>query len=142
LERMDDERNIKRRYATRAFPRPNRGLKPTATISASLREAPGGKLALRSRFRQLLPQARPHAHAFFVAIEAELFVGRVRIVVRQRQPQQQRVRAQVLFEIVHDRDRAALAHQRRLASRSEEHTSELQSRSDLVCRLLLEKKNR
>src|SRR2546421_884063 len=29
----------------------------------------------------------------------------------------------------------------RLAVRSEEHTSELQSRSDLVCRLLLEKKN-
>src|SRR2546428_2063795 len=27
------------------------------------------------------------------------------------------------------------------APRSEEHTSELQSRSDLVCRLLLEKKN-
>src|SRR6266496_4369949 len=30
----------------------------------------------------------------------------------------------------------------RLASRSEEHTSELQSRRDLVCRLLLEKKKR
>src|SRR5438034_11283192 len=28
------------------------------------------------------------------------------------------------------------------ASRSEEHTSELQSHSDLVCRLLLEKKNK
>src|SRR2546421_1329691 len=28
-----------------------------------------------------------------------------------------------------------------IALRSEEHTSELQSRSDLVCRLLLEKKN-
>src|SRR2546421_1109296 len=28
-----------------------------------------------------------------------------------------------------------------VVSRSEEHTSELQSRSDLVCRLLLEKKN-
>src|SRR2546421_7081117 len=27
-------------------------------------------------------------------------------------------------------------------ARSEEHTSELQSRSDLVCRLLLEKKNK
>src|SRR2546428_3552719 len=27
-------------------------------------------------------------------------------------------------------------------NRSEEHTSELQSRSDLVCRLLLEKKNK
>src|SRR5438874_10648855 len=30
---------------------------------------------------------------------------------------------------------------RRIADRSEEHTSELQSRRDLVCRLLLEKKN-
>src|SRR5438132_4647731 len=30
---------------------------------------------------------------------------------------------------------------RRHAQRSEEHTSELQSHSDLVCRLLLEKKN-
>src|SRR5206468_11027446 len=29
-----------------------------------------------------------------------------------------------------------------IASRSEEHTSELQSRSDLVCRLLLEKKKK
>src|SRR5688572_32380108 len=29
----------------------------------------------------------------------------------------------------------------RLTSRSEEHTSELQSQSNLVCRLLLEKKN-
>src|SRR2546421_4305555 len=33
--------------------------------------------------------------------------------------------------------RAIFPHQR---TRSEEHTSELQSRSDLVCRLLLEKK--
>src|SRR2546430_3362515 len=31
---------------------------------------------------------------------------------------------------------------RRRKSRSEEHTSELQSQSNLVCRLLLEKKNR
>src|SRR5206468_11904878 len=30
----------------------------------------------------------------------------------------------------------------RTSSRSEEHTSELQSRSDLVCRLLLEKKKK
>src|SRR5206468_10144701 len=30
----------------------------------------------------------------------------------------------------------------RIAGRSEEHTSELQSRSDLVCRLLLEKKKK
>src|SRR5690349_23034512 len=31
---------------------------------------------------------------------------------------------------------------RRAAARSEEHTSELQSRRDLVCRLLLEKKKK
>src|SRR5436305_10891352 len=34
------------------------------------------------------------------------------------------------------------AQQRLLLARSEEHTSELQSRPHLVCRLLLEKKNR
>src|SRR5699024_12009290 len=37
---------------------------------------------------------------------------------------------------VHGRDAGAFEH------RSEEHTSELQSRFDLVCRLLLEKKNK
>src|SRR3712207_8727162 len=35
---------------------------------------------------------------------------------------------------------SALRHRRGQASRSEEHTSELQSRQYLVCRLLLEKK--
>src|SRR5438132_10139622 len=38
------------------------------------------------------------------------------------------------------RKRAARARAPRRAGRSEEHTSELQSHSDLVCRLLLEKK--
>src|SRR5256885_2949525 len=37
-------------------------------------------------------------------------------------------------------DRGDLVHRRRL-QRSEEHTSELQSPCNLVCRLLLEKKN-
>src|SRR5436190_3772262 len=36
---------------------------------------------------------------------------------------------------------ARVAYRRLVATRSEEHTSELQSHSDLVCRLLLEKKN-
>src|SRR2546421_8855111 len=36
----------------------------------------------------------------------------------------------------------AKAGTRRQSPRSEEHTSELQSRSDLVCRLLLEKKKK
>src|SRR5437588_9746971 len=35
-----------------------------------------------------------------------------------------------------------LGHLLRFGPRSEEHTSELQSHSDLVCRLLLEKKNK
>src|SRR2546430_3231019 len=37
--------------------------------------------------------------------------------------------------------RPAAAHLHEFAARSEEHTSELQSQSNLVCRLLLEKKN-
>src|SRR5206468_13040154 len=44
---------------------------------------------------------------------------------------------QVAGTHVHRLDDPALVHGR---PRSEEHTSELQSRSDLVCRLLLEKK--
>src|SRR2546430_11349394 len=36
---------------------------------------------------------------------------------------------------------AVLSHRHRVVRRSEEHTSELQSQSNLVCRLLLEKKN-
>src|SRR5690349_24499499 len=39
-------------------------------------------------------------------------------------------------------DAAASAYTPRCANRSEEHTSELQSRRDLVCRLLLEKKKK
>src|SRR5690606_41801223 len=42
-------------------------------------------------------------------------------------------------EFPHTRLRLAAGHRRR---RSEEHTSELQSRENLVCRLLLEKKNK
>src|SRR5699024_11728551 len=41
-----------------------------------------------------------------------------------------------------DRTAAAARTRDRLAARSEEHTSELQSRFDLVCRLLLEKKKK
>src|SRR5690349_24002991 len=40
------------------------------------------------------------------------------------------------------RPASIMASTARLSLRSEEHTSELQSRRDLVCRLLLEKKNR
>src|SRR2546428_3602125 len=49
-----------------------------------------------------------------------------------------RARRRRLVHVLQPLGRAAEALQ--LAFRSEEHTSELQSRSDLVCRLLLEKK--
>src|SRR5206468_13106529 len=42
--------------------------------------------------------------------------------------------------LAHDRGAQPQANVLSLFKRSEEHTSELQSRSDLVCRLLLEKK--
>src|SRR5688572_33429607 len=56
-------------------------------------------------------------------------------------------RSEVVFDergnlpLAHDPKVAwALAHPERFPVRSEEHTSELQSQSNLVCRLLLEKK--
>src|SRR2546422_1827450 len=60
-------------------------------------------------------------------------------------PISQRLRELVLVDHrACDRDLAAYdreeRHRRRLDHRSEEHTSELQSRLHLVCRLLLEKK--
>src|SRR5206468_10946848 len=54
-------------------------------------------------------------------------------------------RPQSIFSVV-DRSQHSRAQQvsqlARIHLRSEEHTSELQSRSDLVCRLLLEKKKK
>src|SRR5438067_4656211 len=55
---------------------------------------------------------------------------------------------QAQANLVHDVERlgsgkfAVLREQAKLPARSEEHTSELQSRFDLVCRLLLEKKKK
>src|SRR5256885_4268886 len=46
-----------------------------------------------------------------------------------------------LMPEVHAHDLVTVADQRGVALRSEEHTSELQSPCNLVCRLLLEKKN-
>src|SRR2546430_3541308 len=45
-----------------------------------------------------------------------------------------------LLETIRDRDARWVAGTTRARHRSEEHTSELQSQSNLVCRLLLEKK--
>src|SRR5438067_10002029 len=62
--------------------------------------------------------------------------GAVAALYQNRIPRRQRV-----GEPVELRERHAVAEQLvPRADRSEEHTSELQSRFDLVCRLLLEKK--
>src|SRR2546430_16093263 len=56
-----------------------------------------------------------------------------------------RRRPDVLWEGDFELGRLAVRHARNVAdisSRSEEHTSELQSQSNLVCRLLLEKKKK
>src|SRR2546430_7671776 len=50
--------------------------------------------------------------------------------------------AATLQNISHHHDAEAHAAEQQAQPRSEEHTSELQSQSNLVCRLLLEKKNR
>src|SRR5690349_22678135 len=50
----------------------------------------------------------------------------------------ERVRRLLCVHLSHDRQSAGVGGD--TSARSEEHTSELQSRRDLVCRLLLEKK--
>src|SRR3712207_8072779 len=65
-------------------------------------------------------------------------VGRHGVVARDR-PEDDRVGVRAL--VAHHPDRPDVGQDgERLPHRSEEHTSELQSRQYLVCRLLLEKK--
>src|SRR3712207_7787510 len=59
-----------------------------------------------------------------------------------RGPAQRRLRAQRQEALDHRRRRLAAPPGLRARVRSEEHTSELQSRQYLVCRLLLEKKKK
>src|SRR3712207_8094424 len=68
---------------------------------------------------------------------AQIEVGHVAGAVRQQVLDRDPLPALVLEFRDEARDRVVQAH---LPARSEEHTSELQSRQYLVCRLLLEKK--
>src|SRR2546421_4840667 len=60
----------------------------------------------------------------------------------QRHEHRDLARRQVRELLVHALVEWIENHALQRRERSEEHTSELQSRSDLVCRLLLEKKNK
>src|SRR3712207_7244002 len=65
------------------------------------------------------------------------------LVEQRRHAQHGHERRRVVDAVVEaDEDVAALLADVELRVRSEEHTSELQSRQYLVCRLLLEKKNK
>src|SRR5438067_5057064 len=65
--------------------------------------------------------------------------ARFHIAVRPREPALRDPHAERVFRL--RVSAGARAWRRDYGDRSEEHTSELQSRFDLVCRLLLEKKN-
>src|SRR5438132_2838909 len=69
----------------------------------------------------------------FRSVTGEHEVGEERECVGHADRRQVRLHSR-LFEAAHE--------EREVRSRSEEHTSELQSHSDLVCRLLLEKKKK
>src|SRR2546430_13201801 len=53
-----------------------------------------------------------------------------------------RLRRDLAVSVAHEGREVGALYERRRAHRSEEHTSELQSQSNLVCRLLLEKKKK
>src|SRR2546428_3559387 len=61
---------------------------------------------------------------------------------RRRRPRERAVQGAREPRVLQPLDDQARVVERLEHARSEEHTSELQSRSDLVCRLLLEKKKR
>src|SRR5699024_12610392 len=96
-------------------------------------------------FRRCAAPALPHLHSFPTRRSSDLS-GHQRI--RRRPCEEAARRGRLGGRIGRHPDqgrseaRTAVPHRRRRAasSRSEEHTSELQSRFDLVCRLLLEKK--
>src|SRR5206468_11066372 len=75
-----------------------------------------------------------------LAQDREVLVDALEVVAPRALPPRVGAEAQVLLHRQADEGAAALGHVGDAGPRSEEHTSELQSRSDLVCRLLLEKK--
>src|SRR2546430_10679183 len=81
-------------------------------------------------FRSLVEQLRRIQRFQLHALDRRLDLHAGRHVADPRQDALRFLAEQVVVE-----------QQRRVRVRSEEHTSELQSQSNLVCRLLLEKKN-
>src|SRR5207302_10431977 len=90
------------------------------------------------------PGDHRHLHSFPTRRSSDLhpekrLVGGQQGVVPQREPQGG---GDAGDGVVEPADEGVGRRQPQLAHRSEEHTSELQSRENLVCRLLLEKKKK
>src|SRR5207249_6963686 len=83
----------------------------------------GATIIQRHRFRHDADTTR--------ALHEDVVIGEQRVVLRDTR-----------FEVVEEFARLCSPTCGQVVVRSEEHTSELQSRFDLVCRLLLEKKNK
>lgn len=60
---------------------------------------------------KFLPEVGPHPHAEAKRFEAEFFIGRMRVVIRQGQAQKQRIGSQNPFELRDDRNRSSFPHQ-------------------------------
>src|SRR5688572_13257998 len=67
---------------------------------------------------KLLPKICAQPHAGRKAIEIELFIRRMRIVVGQGESQQERVSAELALKIIHNWNRAALADEHGLVSKA------------------------
>src|SRR5438034_6710194 len=110
-------------------------------LQHSVTVCPRGKL---QQFRDSAP-CRP-VEACFVLVEVSEFASDRFVVISRAQRAKPRLHCGTTL-VGHGcarvrRERDEPVRVRAEVERSEEHTSELQSHSDLVCRLLLEKKNK
>src|SRR5260370_28429698 len=123
----------------------------TRPAAQKLRGAPAGHL-LGRRVTEIFPPGHPLHDALHiesdelseVAAETELLTSegpkRVRVSVQAIQEDGERMGALVTLRDLDSLESINTQRHQRSHARSEEHTSELQSHLNLVCRLLLEKK--
>src|SRR5207249_8126873 len=90
-----------------------------------------------------LPASFPSTPLFLSAIRSFVFLARIpdgKFAMARHIAEEEKIPAYFLAKILQELTRKGLL--RSSKGPSEEHTSELQSRFDLVCRLLLEKKKK
>src|SRR5688572_16875778 len=137
------------KYGARRSPRLSAGERREASVAAGVDEfaAKGHAGASTDAIARRAGVSQPYVFQLF-GTKKDLFIAVIRHCFE---------RTRIAFEDAADRydrgevteshcdsalDAMGTAYMQLLADRSEEHTSELQSQSNLVCRLLLEKKNK